>query len=148
MYNFAGPGGIDNLVKMVMILTFSRLQCLAEQLTELMGEEVKSETIRKKAYRAGQAGTNVPTHPTLENHTESAGNKKNKSLTKEGKLRQRAPGAGRKPKHDNVKPKKSPSQKMVWRKVEKMLDQLTEYMMAHCETPVDIAALCRSKINQ
>jgi len=56
---------------------------LAEQLTELLGEEVSPETLRTKSKRA--VGSNEPNDPTPENHTESEGNQTNQTPKKKAK---------------------------------------------------------------
>jgi hypothetical protein len=106
-----------------------------------VGIEVKESTAKKKYQRATKSmGTNVPTQPTPQNHSEKGGNKEiSKGLTADGKPRQRAKGAGRKPKHNKPEAtesnKMSTEQKRHWRTATHRLKRLAEYMLENCHTP-------------
>jgi hypothetical protein len=58
---------------------------IAKEIEKYFETKVDPETIRKRADRQG--GTNVPEDSSLEDDSESKGNKKNKGLTADGKPR-------------------------------------------------------------
>ena len=71
---------------------------LAKEILKYFEAKVEPETIAKRAER--MAATNVATDTTPQDDKESEENKEiSKGLTADGKPRQRAKGAGRKPKH-------------------------------------------------
>lgn len=105
---------------------------LADIFSEALGRGISASTIRKKDYRARkEVGTNVPKQSkVIENTPEII---KDRHPQGGGKRN----GAGRKF-----------SQKTIWRKVEKKLISLTEYMKENCETPADIEDSVKKEIER